>query len=257
MLRRLWFQRHLVFTLARRQYQLRYRQSFVGVAWAFLLPLATLAAATLVFDKVARVETGEVSYPLFALSALAPWTIFATSITNGVPSILAAAPLITRLAFPRAALPLGAVIVAFLDLLISGLLFVGYALISGEGLPATALWSPLLLAVELVLIVGIVLFASALNMFARDARVIVPVLVNLWLLVTPVMYPLDEVPGNLRSWYLLNPMTGLIESFRRVLVYGEPPRFGLLLPAVVGAAAALLVGVWYFGSTESRFADVV
>lgn len=256
MLQRIWSHRHLLFSLIRRQYDLRYRQSFAGLAWAIVPPLATLGAATLVFHEVIGVNT-KAPYALFAMSALAPWTFFANSVILGVPSVVNASLLVRRLAFPRAILPLSTVGISLLDLAIAGLTFVVFAMLLGESLPITAVWVPLLVLIEIVLIVGILLLASALNVFARDVGLAVPLVVQVWFFLTPVVYPLGRVPPALRDWYLVNPMTGVVESFRRVLLEGRPPDLELLLVTVMGSAAALLVGAWYFRATENRFADVV
>lgn len=257
MIRRLWDHRYLVSTLTYRQFRLRYRQSAVGLAWAILPPLITLGAGTIVFHEVAGVQTGNVPYAVFALAALAPWTLFANSLTFGVPSVVGSMLVVTRFSFPKAVLPVAAIGTALIDLSVAFAIFVIFALATGTGLPPTALWFPVLLAIELILCVGVALFASALNVFARDVRIVVPLFVQLWLLLTPVMYSLSDVPEGLRRLYLLNPMTGVVESFRRILVGGRAPDVGLLLPAAIGAAVALVVGFWYFHATESRFADVI
>ena len=257
-LARLWAHRALVFTLVRRQYQLRYRQSAVGFWWALLPPLATLGVGAVLFQQVARVDTGDAPYGVSTLAALIPWTFFANSVILGVPSIVGSVSMITRLSFPRAVLPVSMVGLSLVDLVITSGAFLAFALIQGTGVPLTALWAPVLLLLEIPLVLGMVLLGSALNVFARDIRLAVPLLVQFWLFLTPVMYALpSEASPQIRSFYLLNPMTGLVESFRRVLVYGQPPSAELLVPAMIGAAAALLIGVWYFGSTEPRFADVV
>lgn len=257
MLRRIWSHRDLVVSLVRVQYQLRYRQSLVGFAWALLPTLATLGTATLVFHKVVGISTGKVPYAVFTLAALVPWTFFANSIGQAVTSVTGGLAAVTRLAFPRAVLPLSMVGLSILDFVVSGFLFVAFALLTRVGLPLTALWLPALMLIEVALAVGVGLLSSALNVFARDLRLAVPLVIQLWLFITPVMYPLQSVPSSLRPWYLANPMTGVVESFRRALVYGRGPSIDLLLPAILGAVAALLVGIWYFGATESRFADVV
>lgn len=257
MIRQVWSHRQLVASLVRRQFQLRYRQSLVGVAWALVPPIAILGVGILVFDQVVGVDTGKVSYAVFALAALAPWTFLASSVILGVPSVADSPHIVARFAFPRAVLPLSMIGVSLLDLAASFAIFVVFAYLLGDGLALSALWFPLLLIVEIVFVVGVVLLASALNVFARDVRLAVPLLVQLWLFITPVMYPLATVPRELRVWYLLNPMTGLVESFRRVLVYGSVPDFELLVPSVVGAVTALVVGTSYFRVTEPRFADVI
>jgi lipopolysaccharide transport system permease protein len=247
----------MVLALIRASFQLRYRQSFVGVAWALLPPLATVAVADLVFHRVIRIDTGDVPYTVFALAALAPWTFFANSVMAGVPSIVQSQPVVTRFSFPRSTLPISAVGLALLDLAVSSLVFVAFVLLTGERLPWTALWFPVLLMVEMAFVIGVVLLGSALNVFARDIRLAVPFVIQLWLLLTPVMYPLDLVPPGLRQWYLLNPMTGIVEAFRQILVYGEPPAMGFLSAALIGSALVLATGAWYFAKTEKRFADVI
>lgn len=256
MLRRIWSYRALLFSLVRRQYHLRYRQSFAGFTWALVPPLATLGAALLVFRGVLGVAT-EVPYSLFALSALAPWTFFANSLILGVPSVVNGWLMVTRLPFPRAILPLSTIGISLLDLAIAGLTFVIFAYAIGAGIPATALWIPLLVLIEIVLIVGVVLLTSALNVFARDVGLAVPLLVQLWFFLTPVVYPIKSVPDALRGFYVANPMSGVVDSFRRVLVMGQPPDFGLLSITIFGAVGVFLVGSWYFAATESRFADVI
>lgn len=257
MLARLWLHRPLILSLVRRQYHVRYRQSFAGLLWALVAPLATLGVGVVVFQHVAGVSTGKTSYVTFTLAGLMPWTFFASSLTFGIPSVSEGKMMITRLAFPRAALPLGMIGISLLDLCVATGLFVAFVYGSGETLPPTAVWSPLILLIELLLIVGLVLLGSAVNVFARDVRLAVPLGIPLWLFLTPVMYPFSEVRPALQPFYLVNPMTGIVESFRDVLVDGHSPDVQLLLPAALGALGALALGTWYFKATESRFADVI
>ena len=257
MVREVWSYRELVVAYTRAQYRLRYRQSFIGLLWAVVPPLATLGVAVLVFHGVANIQARDVPYPILALSAVAPWSFFASALMFGVPSVATAQPLVTKMAFPRAVLPLSAIGISLLDFAVVCAMYVVFAIAYRHGLAATAAWFPILLVIEIVLVTGIVLLGSALNTFARDVRLIVPLAVQLWLFVTPVMYPLGSVPPRLRGLYLLNPMSGLVESFRRVLAFGQPPTLGLLVPAVVSAAVAFAIGFWYFGATEKRFADVI
>lgn len=256
MFKQLWASRHLVATLTRRAYQIRYRQSFAGYLWAIVPPLGILAVGALVFGKVAGLSSSKGSYALVTMAALIPWSFFANSVSTGVPIVYSSSSMITRLAFPRVALPISAVSQSLMGLSVSMVLFLIFVLVSGQGLPLTALWFPALLLLEVVFIVGLVLLGSAADVFARDVRLAVPFVVQLWLLVTPVMYPLESV-GELRSLYLANPMTGLVESFRRILVYGEGLDLGLLAPSLIASVAVFVVGFWYFSATETRFADVV
>ena len=256
MMRELWARRALIDSLVRRTFVLRYRQSFGGVLWALVPSLGILTAGSIVFDNDSSAATGAEPYALLTMAALVPWSLFASSITFGVPSIVQAQPMVTRLPFPKATLPIAAIGTSMIDLAISGVLFVVLSYVIGDGLPLTALWFPVLIAVEMLMIAGILLLGSAMNVFAWDIKMIVPMATQFWLLITPVMYSLESV-RDMRSLYLANPMTGIVESSRRVLVYGQPPAFDLLMPTIIGASVLLLIGMWYFSSVENRFADVI
>jgi ABC-type polysaccharide/polyol phosphate export permease len=165
--------------------------------------------------------------------------------------------MVTRFAFPKAVLPLSMVGLAGLDLGVSLALFAIVAYAGGSGPTLAALFLPILILIEVVLVTGLVLMMSAVNMFARDVKLGVPLLIQAWLFLTPVMYPLSAVPQEFRSLYLVNPMTGLVENAHRILAYGQTPDWTLLVPSALGALLAIVSGSWYFGATESRFADVV
>jgi len=248
---------NLVLSLAQREYRVRYRQSTVGILWAVIPPIVSVAAATLVFHRVVGVRTGGVPYPLFAFAGLAPWTFLASSLSFGVPSVINAWQTITRIPFPRVALPLAMIATAVIDLALATATFVVFVYVTGGSLPITALWYPVIFLVELILAIGVVLLGSALNVFARDVKLLIPLLIPMWLLLTPVLYPLASVPDNLRPFYLINPMTGIVESFRDVLIAGIGPEISVIGPSILGAVVAFALGTWYFSSTERRFADVI
>jgi lipopolysaccharide transport system permease protein len=255
-LRGAWSRRHLILALTYRSFQVRYRQSMIGVVWAFVPLVGTLIVANLVFNKIAKVNTGGLPYALFALSALLPWSFFSSAVTSGVGSI-AGSGMVTKLAFPRATLPFFQVGTSLMNLAVSIVVFLVYLLVTLTPLHLTALWFFPLFALELVLITGIILLGSAMNAFARDVNIILGSLMPLWLLLTPVLYGIQSVPEDLRWIYALNPMTGIIVSFRNVLGRGLPPDFGLLIPTVIESLLLLAWGVWYFGATQDRFSDVV
>lgn len=257
MLSRTWSHRDLLVQLVKTQYKLRYRQSFAGFSWAVIGPLATIGAGTLVFHRVAHVGSGRVPYELFVMAGLVPWTFFANSVGQAVTAVSGAQQIVTRLPFPRATLPISLVGLAFLDLAVSAGLFGLLAAVTGTPVGLTALWALPFLALQIAFTIGMALLVSSLNMFARDLRQAVPLGIQLWLFVTPVMYPLSAVPRSLRPWFLVNPMTGFVETIRRALVYGQAPSLSLVLPTVIGTVAALALGWWYFAATESRFADVI
>ena len=256
MLRDVWDRRRLVAALVGRQFQLRYRQSMVGFVWSFLPTVTTLAAATLVFHKFAKIDTGGIPYPLFAMAALVPWSFLSSSIGGGVSSI-AGSGMVAKLTFPRAVLPLTTMGLACIDMAMSFVIFVVFLAIGGRFLPISAVWFLPLFAIELVLVFGVVLLGAAMNTFARDISLAMGPIMQLWLFLTPVLYPLRSVPARLQGLYLLNPMSGLIIAFRQVLAQGRAPDPTVLLPAVIGAAVLLVTGGWYFATMERRFADVI
>jgi ABC-type polysaccharide/polyol phosphate export permease len=220
-------------------------------------PLAMLVTATLVFHRVVGVDAGQSSYSIFVLSGVIPWSFFASSLSFGIPIIAGSLPMVARFPFPRAVLPLSMLGVSLLDLVVAMALFAGFAFVSGDGIPWAAAWVPLLVLIEIALLIGLVLLGSAVNVFARDLRLAVPLAVQLWLFVTPVMYPLSAVPEELRPMYLANPLTGLVENFHRILAFDQGLDVQLLIPSIAGAMVALVVGWWYFGAVETRFADVI
>jgi ABC-type polysaccharide/polyol phosphate export permease len=144
-----------------------------------------------------------------------------------------------------------------IDLAIATVTFIVFVYVTGNSLPITVLWYPVVFLIELILVIGVVLFGSAINVFARDVKLLLPLIIPLWLFLTPVMYPLESVPSNLRPFYLMNPMTGVVESFRDILIVGIRPEFAVLGPSIVGAVTAIALGIWYFSATERRFADVI
>jgi lipopolysaccharide transport system permease protein len=216
-----------------------------------------LATATLVFHRVVGVNTEHSSYAIFVLSGVIPWSFFASSLTFGIPSISGSLPMVSRFPFPRAVLPLSMLGVSLLDLVVAMALFAGFAYLFDDGIPWTAVWVPVLVLVEIALLIGLLLLGSAANVFARDLRLAVPLAVQLWLFVTPVLYPLSTVPVELRALYLANPLTGLVENFHRILVFDLGLDVQLLIPSIAGAMVLLVAGWWYFGAVETRFADVI
>jgi lipopolysaccharide transport system permease protein len=230
----------------------------VGITWAILPPLATLLTANLVFNGIAGVDTGKNSYSLITMAALVPWTFFASSLTAGIPSIVSNSTTLTRIPFPRAALPLGTIGISMVDISISMVIFTVMAYTIGDGLPLTVMWFPVLFILELILVTGVVLLGSAINVFARDVKLAVPLGTQLWMFLTPVLFPLSAVESpEIRTFMLANPMTGVVESFRDILIHGTAPDPRLLMPAMIGALGLLLLGSWYFSAVETRFADVV
>jgi lipopolysaccharide transport system permease protein len=256
-LRILFHYRELLWMWILREIRVRYKQSILGAAWAILQPLSMMIIFTLVFSLLAKVPTDGIPYPIFSYSAVLPWTFFATSISLGVPSLVNNLNLVTKTYFPREILPLGAIGAGFLDLVIASTIFLIMFLIYRMPLTWALLWLPLILALQVMLMIGVALLGAAVNVLYRDVRFVVPLGLQLWLYASPVIYSVSLVPENLRPLYMLNPMAGIIDAYRQVLLYGEPPN-GLYLGLSAAVAVVMFVaGYWVFKRLEVIFADII
>ena len=255
--RELLSHRDLLVNWTVRNIKVRYKQSFLGAAWAVLQPLSSTLVFTLIFSQFLRVPTDGIPYPIFVYSALLPWTFFATAVSFGVTSLIGNMNLVTKVYFPREILPLAAILASLVDFLIASLIFVGMMIFYRVPLSPSFVTVPLILLIQLTLVTGIVLLTSALAVFYRDIRFVVPLGLQIWMYLTPVIYPLSLVPERFRSLYMLNPMAGVIDSYRRVILQGEWPHMTYLLPAA-GVSVLLLMGAYsYFKRAEGVFADII
>ena len=254
-LKELYRYRDLLFSLAVRDIKVRYRQTLLGVAWAVLQPLAFMAIFTLIFARFGRLESEGVPYPLFSYTALVPWTFFATALALAVNSIAGNMKLVKKIYFPREVFPLGAVAGCLLDFAVGGSLVAILMAIYRVAPSWQLVWVPWLLAIELALLVGASLFLSAVNVFFRDIKFIVPLTIQLWMFVTPIIYSTSMVPHELRSWYMLNPMAVVIDGMRKAILHGQPPEWPSLLLATGLVGALCIVSYGFFKRVELRFAD--
>jgi lipopolysaccharide transport system permease protein len=234
----------------------RYKQSILGPAWAIVFPLA-LMLIFVVVRSIVGIESDGIPYPLFAYSALLPWTLFANSITYATPKIVQSRDLIRKVYFPREILPLAGVVTALVDFSLAFVLLAALMIYYQVAPTFTVLWVPVLLVIQLLLAVGVGLITSALGGFRRDVVVAIPLLIQFWMLLCPVVYPMSSVPEHYQRYYLLNPMAGLIETWRMVLIMGEAPEARLMVSAVVGTIVICSLGYWFFKRVEMRFADIV
>ena len=257
MLKDLWRARELVRALAERQLRARYKQAVLGFAWALIPPVVLMVVLSVFVQRVVDVPTGGVPYPLFSYVALVPWTFFATAVTAASASILTSMELINKIYAPREVFPLASIVTSGVDaivgLLALVLLFIVYTFVPAP----TSIWVPVLVLVQLAFTVGVCLALSALVVFLRDLRHAVPVIVQLGLFATPIAYGMDQIPPSLRLPYsILNPLAPVIDGYRRTVLLGEPPQFGLLLAGAVTSFALLAVGFIVFKRLEAGFADV-
>jgi len=256
-LREPWAFRELLYFLTWREIKVRYKQTAIGAAWAVIQPLLTMIVFTLVFGTLMRVPSDGFPYPVFVYTALLPWNFFSSAVTRAGASLVSDAALVTKVYFPRVLLPLSAVLSTALDFVVAFVLLLALMAWSGlvPGVPVLALPFFLLLAFATAL--GCGLWLSALNVSYRDIAQVTPLLMQVWLFLTPVAYSSSLVPSRWRGVYGLNPMVGVVEGFRWSLLGGPPVSF-LTLALSTGVALALLVsGAICFRRLEHGFADVV
>lgn len=247
----------LLWTLSAHRIRVRYKQSALGLAWAVLQPLSLMLIYTLVFSRIAKVSSGAIPYPVFAYAALLPWTFFSTGLTNATNGLVSHAHLVTKVYFPREILPLSYVLAALFDLLIASTVMAGLMLYYRVAITAQALWLVPIVAVLAVFVTAVSLIFSATQVRFRDIGMAMPLLMQLWMFATPVVYPLQQVPARFRALYDLNPMVGIVESFRSVAVLGTPPDTRLLGMATLVSFALLPLAYAYFKKIEATVADVI
>ncbi len=249
--------RDLLWLWMLREVQVRYKQSLLGVAWAVVQPLALTVIFTLVFSCLVRVDTGDIPYPLFSYTAIVPWTFFSTSLSFGTASLVNNMNLVTKIYFPREVLPLASIGAALVDFFISAVILGGMMLVYGVTPGWLSLWVVPLLVLQIALTLGVVLIGSALLVFLRDVRFVVPLLTQLWMYATPIIYPMSLVPERYRALYFLNPMAGIIDSYRRVLLTAAPPDLQAVGFGAVSALVSLVVGYTVFKRVEPMIADLI
>lgn len=250
-----WQARELLYFLVWRDIKVRYKQTALGVGWSVLQPFLTMVVFTIFFGHLARVPSDGVPYPLFSLAALVPWTYFSTAVSNGSASLVGNQHLIAKVYFPRVLVPLTAVLMPAVDLAVSfGMLIVLMAWY--HVVPTfSMLLLPLYVALAVVSAFAVTLWTSALTVRYRDARYVLPFLVQTWLFITPVAYPTSMVPERWRLLYALNPMATVVDGFRSSLL-GTPAPGAMATVAAGTVIAAVAAGIAYFRSVEGSIVDL-
>lgn len=256
-LRSLWEYRELLYFLTWRDIKVRYKQTVLGAAWAILQPFLTMVIFSVFFGRLVKVPSDGIPYPLFAFTALVPWTFFANGLNQSSNSLIASANLLKKVYFPRLAIPVATVLAGVVDFVLAFvvlLLLMAYYRVAPT---INIIWTPLLLALAFVTSLGVGLWMSALNVKYRDVRYVVPFLVQIWLFTTPVAYPSSLLSEPWRTVYGLNPMVGVVEGFRWALLGANTAPGPMVLVSAVAAVLILVSGAFYFRHMEKIFADVV
>jgi lipopolysaccharide transport system permease protein len=256
--RDLWRYRELFFFLAWRDILVRYKQTTIGVIWALGRPLLTMLVFTLVFSKLAKLPSEGVPYPILVFAALLPWQFFSSAFSGAGDSLISNAGMISKVYFPRLVIPSSALIVSFVDFLISCVILVGLMIWYGFAPNIRMLALPLFVFVAFAAAMGAGLWIAALNVKYRDFRIIVPFVVQFGLYVSPVGFSSSIVPEQWRLLYSINPMVGVIDGFRWAILGGDTQLYwpGFLLSLFL-VLVILVTGIIYFRITEKTFADVI
>ena len=253
----LWEYRELGYTLIWRDITVRYKQTAIGVAWVILQPLITMLIFTAIFGIMAKVPSDGVWYPVFSLTALLPWTYFAQAVTRAGESVVANGRMVGKIYFPRLWLPMAMVVSPLIDFALSMVLLFGLLIYAGIPLTWKVVTLPVFILLAMLTALGISLFTSALNVKYRDVGHAIPFVIQIWMYLTPIVYPISLVPEQWRWLYGLNPMAGVIEGFRWALLGRTAPDPLVMVESAVVLMVVVVTGMVYFKRSERRFADII
>jgi lipopolysaccharide transport system permease protein len=259
--REIWRYRELLYFLTWRDVKVRYKQTVLGILWAFIQPFVQLVVYTFVFHNLAKIDTEgtrfeNLPYAMVLYAGLIPWMFFRESLSRSSQSVVASPGLITKVFFPRLIIPLSSVGACLMDFAIYFVILIGLSLYYGVAPAATALAVLPLVVLTICAAVGVGSFLSALNVAYRDFRYIIPFMVEIWFFLTPVAWVPDKIEGEARWLIYLNPMAGIVDGFRSA-IFGRPFAWGLIAVSLTMTAAAFLVGAVYFRRIERQFADLI
>jgi lipopolysaccharide transport system permease protein len=247
----------LLLTLSVHRIKVRYKQSVLGVFWAILQPLSMMLIFTFIFSLIAKMPSDGAPYALFAYTALLPWNYFSNAVSNATNSLVSHSQFVTKVYFPREILPITYVVVALFDFVVASTLLAGLMIYYHVSLTVNALYAVPIILVVSCFALAISFFFSATQVRFRDIGVAIPLLLQLWLFATPVIYPFSAVPSRWRPFYVLNPMVGVIEGFRQVILKGAAPEKSSLLMSALVSVILLVVSYLYFKRVEATMADFI
>jgi lipopolysaccharide transport system permease protein len=254
-LNEVWQARELLYFLVWRDVKVRYKQTVLGIGWSVLQPFLAMVVFTIFFGRLAKMPSDGVPYPLFSLAALVPWTYFAAAALNGSTSLVGNQHLLAKVYFPRVLVPLAAVLMPAVDLAVSFTMLLVLMAWYHVMPTAAVLLLPLYVALGVSTAFAVTLWTSGLSVRYRDARYVLPFIIQIWLFVTPVAYPASLVPERWRLLYALNPMASVVEGFRSALLGTAGPG-SMVVVAVVVVVAAVASGATYFRSVEGSIVDL-
>lgn len=255
-LKELWMYRELFTVLAYREFQVRYKQTLIGVLWAIIRPLLTMVVFTFLFGRIAQIPSDGVPYPIFSYSGLVLWSYFSSAVAQSSASMTANSKLITKVYFPRVIIPASSTIVGLIDYIISFTIVFALMLYYGYPLTYSLLLVPVVVFFTWILSLGIGLWFSALNVKYRDVQYALPFFTQTLMYITPIIYPVS-LAGNFQWVLALNPLSGLIEAHRALILGSLSVNWTLLGVSVLITMLVFLSGYIYFKYVEKYFADII
>jgi len=256
-LKELWEYKELLYFLVWRDIKVRYKQTLLGAGWAIIQPFFTMVVFSLFFGKLAKMPSDGIPYPIFSFAALVPWSFFANGLTQASNSLVGSANLVTKVYFPRLAIPIATVLAGVVDFILAFIMLLGMMLYYGIFPGVNIVWLPFLLSLVFTISLGVSLWFSALNVQFRDVRYVIPFLVQFWLFATPIAYPSSLMSEPWKTLYGINPMVGVVEGFRWALLGTKTAPGPIVLVSSVVALLVLFSGALYFRRMEKGFADIV
>jgi len=250
-----YFQLYQQFLL--RDLRARYKQTFVGFGWAVIQPLVMMVIFTIIFGRFAKIPSEGIPYPIFSYTALLPWTLLSTGMNFGVNSLTTNVSLVTKVYFPREIIPLASISAATVDFFVASTIFVGLMWWYKISVSVGFLLIVPLIILQLLVMITVVLILSVWNVRYRDVRQGLPFVIQVWMYASPIVYPLSIVPEKWKTFYMMNPMVGIIDGYRAIILRGEALDFRILLPAISLALIGLPLAYIYFKKSERKFADII
>lgn len=248
----------LLFNLVKREIASRYKQSILGYFWVVLNPLFQMLVMTIVFSKIMRISIPGAPYFLFLYVGLLPWTFFTNALVSSMGNLVGMGSLIKKVYFPREIIILATLLAKAVDLALASVIFVFFMIIFRQptNLGLDLIMVPTIFAIQFIFTLGVALFISALNLFYRDVQYLINLVLTLWFYLTPVIYPTEMVPEKLKIILSLNPMSVLINAYRRVILSAQLPNLPHLAVALIVSLMVFMIGWGVFNKLEGRFADV-
>ena len=255
--RELFKYRDLFYFLVNRDIKVKYKQTILGGLWAIIQPFFMMVVFSLFFGKLARIPSDGIPYPIFNYAAMVPWIYFATAVTNSGNSLIGNTSLISKVYFPRLIIPMTPVLAGLLDFAIAFVVLVGMMFWFGIVPTKMIFLFPVLVLLMILSSAGIGMLFAALNAKYRDIKYTIPFIIQFWLFASPVVYPSSMIPEHFRTWYGLNPMVGVIEGFRSILLGAIPFPTEMFILSVIISVILFLTGMLYFRQMEKFFADII